>query len=50
MYIRKILLVQKDWRIGGIAFIGRKIRPTGYQSKRIGGQRDGSKLFREKCI
>jgi hypothetical protein len=37
IYIRKILLVQKDWRIEGIPFGWRKFRPTAYQNKEIGG-------------
>jgi len=49
MYIRKILLVWKDWKIGRIPFAWRKFRPTGYQSKGIGGRRNVSKLSREKC-
>jgi hypothetical protein len=48
IYIRKILLVQRDWRIGRIPFAWRKFRPTGYQDKVIGGQRDSSKLSREE--
>jgi len=37
MYIRKILLVRKDWKIRTIPFARRKFRPTGYQGKGIGG-------------
>jgi len=35
--IRKILLVQKNWRIESIPFVWRKFRPTGYHSKGIEG-------------
>jgi hypothetical protein len=48
MYIELIVLVRKDWRIEGIPFAQRKIRPTGYESKGIGERRDGSNLFRKK--
>jgi hypothetical protein len=48
IYIRKILLVQKDWRIGTIPFAWRMVRWPGYQGKEIGGQRGGSNLSREK--
>jgi hypothetical protein len=37
MYIRKILLVWKDSRIGRTPFAWRKFRLTGYQRKGIGG-------------
>jgi len=49
MYVRKILLVQKDWTIEGVPFAWRKFRPTGYQSKGIGGRGDG-KIYLEKSI
>jgi len=45
MHIRQILLVRKDWSIGGIPFARRKFRLTGYQSKGIGGRRNGSKTI-----
>jgi len=48
MYIRKILLVRKDWKIGRIPFAQRKFRPTGYQIKGIGERRNVSELAREK--
>jgi hypothetical protein len=48
IYIRKVLLVQRDWRIERITFDRRKCRPTGYQSQGIGERRDGSNLSREK--
>jgi hypothetical protein len=48
MYIGKILLVRRGWRIERIPFARRKFRPSGDQSKGIGEQRDGSKLSREK--
>ena len=48
IYIRMILLVRSNWRIGRIPFVERKSRPTGYQSKGIGERKDGSKLSRNK--
>jgi hypothetical protein len=36
MYIRKILLVRRDWKIERIPFAWMKFRPTGYQSQGIG--------------
>jgi hypothetical protein len=36
IYVRKILSVQKDWRIGRIPFAWSKFRATGYPSKWIG--------------
>jgi hypothetical protein len=36
MYIRKILLAQKDWRIGMLLVAQRKCRQTGYQGEGIG--------------
>jgi len=39
MYIRHILLIRKNWRIGRIPFDWRKFRHTGYQSRGIGGTR-----------
>jgi len=49
MYIIKVLLVNKYWRIGRIPFARRKFQLTGYPNKGIGGRRDGSNLSREKC-
>ena len=48
LYIRMILFVQRDWKIGRITFAQRKFRLTGYQSKGIGGQRSHSQLSRER--
>ena len=46
IHIRKMLLVRRDWRIGRILLAQRMFRPTGYQSKRIRGRRDGSNSSR----
>ena len=48
MFIRRILCVRKDWTIERITFARRKFRPTGYQSKGIGGPKDSECLSREK--
>jgi hypothetical protein len=37
MKIRRILFVQRDWRIAGIPFAERKFRPTAHQNEGIGG-------------
>jgi len=36
MHIRRILFIQKDWRVERIPFARRKFRPTSYQNKGIG--------------
>ena len=43
-----VLLVQRGLRIGRIPLARRKFRPTGYQSKGIGGREDSRNLSREK--
>jgi hypothetical protein len=50
MNTSKILVGQRDWRIGRIPFAQKKFRPTGYQGKGIGWLRDGSNLSREQRI
>jgi len=50
MYIRKILLVRKDWVIGRIPFARRKFRPTGYQGKGIGGRRNVSEYLEKSIV
>jgi len=48
MNIRKILVVQRDWSIGGISFAWRQFRLTGYQNTGMGGQKESRHLLREK--
>jgi hypothetical protein len=36
MNTSKILVGQRDWRIGRIPFAQKKFRPTGYQGRGIG--------------
>jgi len=48
IYISRMLLVRKDWRIRRILFAWRKLRLTGYQSKGIGRREHSEDLSREK--
>jgi len=48
MYIKRILLFWKDWRIERIPFPSRKFKPTGFHDKGIESRKDSDHLSRKE--